>query len=665
MSRAGRIAAFPPAIIPACLLALAFCWQAAPAGDASLAVRISRVGPYGGEVRSILISRKNPSSIWLGTADGQMFVSRDSGSSWVPVLPGTGRRQLVIDTLLENPADADHLYAGGWDLRSKGGALYESRDAGETWTEMRLPEASPAIRDLAICRSHPASMIAGTLAGAYTSDDAGATWRRITWSGTGFENVESVAIDPVDPRFLYIGTWRLGYRSGDFGNTWSQMERGMILDSDVFSLSVDSSNPEVVYASACTGVYRSDNRAQSWTRLKVLPDRFVIRTHVVYVDPTNSHRIFAGTTEGLYASNNDGQTWTRLTDANVTVNAVQVDPANGSRILVATGEQGILRSDDAGRTWKESNTGFSSRAVADILPDPDNAGRMYVMLSPDEPRGGVHSYERAGDRWTAVTGDMAARTRVVSFLPIPGRRGRLAATPEGIYFQRGTSAEWTRVSLPAPSRVIRGFALDPANRWIYAWSRNGIYRSSVEKIDFRRIAAQGASPEIYSLFVSPGDPPVLFAASNLGIIRSLDQGRNWEAISKGLPSRAMPECMAGSPAEAGFLLAGTSAGLFESRDGGLSWSRATDPRMGIDVPSVIFLDSGGRRILAADGTYGGVFLSTDGGGLWMKLESKEFGSPVRRLSRDPGRGSVVYLGTRSEGVYEMTLPDSSDAASFK
>jgi hypothetical protein len=77
--------------------------------------------------------------------------------------------------------------------------------------------------------------------------------------------------------------------------------------------------------------------------------------------------------------------------------------------------------------------------------------------------------------------------------------------------------------------------------------------------------------------------------------------------------------------------------------------------LGVDISSIIFLDSNGTLIMAADNTLGGVFLSEDAGAHWDKIESPEFGSPVRTLAQDPLHPSIVYLGTSTEGVYRLSL----------
>ncbi len=66
-------------------------------------------------------------------------------------------------------------------------------------------------------------------------------------------------------------------------------------------------------------------------------------------DPENREVVYAGTTEGLYKTVNGGKTFERMTDADVVVNAVYVDPDDSNRVLLATDRGGVLDSRGRGR----------------------------------------------------------------------------------------------------------------------------------------------------------------------------------------------------------------------------------------------------------------------------------------------------------------------------
>jgi photosystem II stability/assembly factor-like uncharacterized protein len=614
-------------------------------------VSFERMGPFGGDVRSLLIDVHKPSVVYLGTSSGKIFKSLDGGDSWNALFPGIGKNGYVVDTLAQHPNDPDHIYAGAWDLHSEGGGLYESRDGGITWTPIVLPQAYAAVRGLSICKSDPSRMIVGTLEGAYVTSDGGHIWKKV--GGGELQKARSVAIDPNDYRFLYVGTWRLAYRSNNFGRTWSRVDKGMPLDSDIFSISISPEDPRVVYSSACSGVYRSTNMAQTWTRLRVLPDRFNIRAHVVAIDPTNDRRIYVGTIEGLFVSDNEGRTWTRLTSKEVIINEIQIDPGNNRHILVGTEYDGVLQSKDGGRTWKESNIGFVHKKISWILPDPVSSGRFIAGLLSGA--GGLYLYDDQASKWTLS--QIEPGMRILSFLILPRDHGKLAGTTQGVYWEPKGSNRWIKLKGSIGKCTVFSLELDPSNPVIYAGTDQGIYRTSISAMDFRMPPGYRFSPKAWCISAPQTSPGLVYAGTSLGLLRSWDQGTTWNVISAyGLPDRAIIGALAVSPSNKDRLFVGTSAGLFESQNGGIHWKRAGDRRMEGEVSSVVFLDDSGNRILSADKTTGGVFYSKDGGESWDRISSPEHESPIYCIVKDPKQLSRVYIGTQSDGVYRFNLP---------
>jgi photosystem II stability/assembly factor-like uncharacterized protein len=607
------------------------------------------LGPFGGDVRSLLVDSHTPQTAYAGTSNGMIFKSLNSGKSWFPLYPGIGRQALVIDTLVQHPTESGHIYAGAWDLYSDGGGLYESRDEGASWSRVMLPKPDSAVRGLAICISKPEFMIVGTLDGAFVTADGGRSWKQV--GGQELEKAESVAIDPIDSRMLYVGTWRLAYKSTDFGKTWNRIAAGMPLDSDVFSLAVDQRAPGIVYSSACSGVYRSSNNARNWTRLKLLPDRFTVRARVVYIDPGNSRRIYSGTTEGLFISDNEGRNWKRITSSDMTVNAVQVNPENSDEILIGTEYQGILSSRDGGRTWADSNHGFIHRQISWLRSYPESAG-LFAGLGSG--RGGLLSYDTAKRAWTSS--EISAGVRILSFLVLPGSRGNLAGTTQGLFWQAGESRPWVKLKGLIAKRSILCLECDSKNLVVYAGTDRGIYRTSVAALDFRFPPSSRLSPQAWCITVpATGDGPV-YAGTSLGLLRSWDRGTTWSVVSSyGMPDRVIIHSIAVSPLNKAQLFAATSAGLFESKDGGIGWRKAGDGSMALNIPAVVFQDGSGLKVVAIEGESGAVLYSKDGGENWRKL-SPQSDLPATCLVRDSARESRIFVGTRYNGVYQLQIP---------
>ena len=247
--------------------------------------------------------------------------------------------------------------------------------------------------------------------------------------------------------------------------------------------------------------------------------------------------------------------------------------------------------------------------------------------------------------------------RILSFLNLPAEYGKLVGTSQGIYRQRKPSEKWKKIPGAIGLRTVFSLALDPSSPTVYAGTDRGLYRTSLSAMNFRMPPAYRLTPKVWCIASQPKTPGLVYAGTSLGLIRSYDKGTTWNVISAyGLPANLIIESVAISPADPEHFFAGTSGGLFESKNGGVNWSRLSDRQTGISVSSVIFLDDSGKRILSADKASGGVSYSQDGGETWEIFFDKDFTSPVYCVTRHPQKPSQVYLGTRSDGVYRLTLP---------
>jgi photosystem II stability/assembly factor-like uncharacterized protein len=273
----------------------------------------------------------------------------------------------------------------------------------------------------------------------------------------------------------------------------------------------------------------------------------------------------------------------------------------------------------------------------------------------DGRHGGIYAFDYASGHWDAEPAQGPPDSPVLALLPLPGSSGRIAGTAQGLYRQGSPSDPWSKVPGAISRSIVRDLALDSSGDWIFAATDWGVLRSRPSELDFGPPADKRFHVPAFSVTSSKTLPGVIFAGTGMGVLRSRDFGMTWDVSSTGLPGRAMIECLATSPAESGHILAGTAAGLYQSRDQGETWEKGADGRLGVDISSIIFLDSAGRKIMAADATFGGVFLSADGGSTWTRIDAPGFGSPVRHLAWDPFQPSQVYLGTNSDGVYRLRL----------
>ena len=177
-----------------------------------------------GRIGRIIVHPKNPSIVFacaLGRTTGPqqergVFRTTDGGGTWQRVLfvnPDTGCSGLAMDA-----NDPNVLIAGTWQVvmhtyamfsGGSGSGLHISRDGGTTWTKMEhpgLPKPPVGKIDVAIAPSDSKRMYAliqtANQGSLWRSDDAGASWRVVSWDRTLIGRAGyyiRVAVNPVNP----------------------------------------------------------------------------------------------------------------------------------------------------------------------------------------------------------------------------------------------------------------------------------------------------------------------------------------------------------------------------------------------------------------------------------------------------------------------------------
>jgi photosystem II stability/assembly factor-like uncharacterized protein len=110
---------------------------------------------------------------------------------------------------------------------------------------------------------------------------------------------------------------------------------------------------------------------------------------------------------------------------------VTIDPKTPSTVYATTRTQGIFRSSDGGRTWRDINTGLTVLSMgrsAPVIIDPTNARTLYVGGGA-----GVFKSLDDGDHWFAVNSGLD-ELDVIGLAMDPGNPAVLyACGPDGVY----------------------------------------------------------------------------------------------------------------------------------------------------------------------------------------------------------------------------------------
>jgi photosystem II stability/assembly factor-like uncharacterized protein len=654
-------------------------------------------GPWGGDVRSLVVSPDNSDLLYLGTSDGQIYRSIDGSRTWQRLKPGLGHRGLSIDYIIIDPRGTKTMYAGAWGVSFGNDAqgVYKSTDGGESWNLLKQTKGL-SIFALAMAPSDSNFLISGAKTGVFRSRDGGESWERISPEGhPEIRNINSAAIDPHNTDIIFIGTNHLPWRTRDGGKSWTQTGYkavGMIDDTDIMGICINPVNNKLVYMNGCSGIYRSVNGGEKWSKLPGIPFS-ARRTYALLPHPTLPNVIFAGTSEGLWRSKDGGKRWMLLTSKTVVIRSVVVHPEKPDRVLIATDDFGVRLSNNLGDDFADANTGFIHRHILAIMPDATERGRLLASVFHDGTASSVFASLDGGESWHPSSRGLGPRD-VFTFYQMPDNPNTIyAGTNSGIYRSNDRGASWSFVSkkVEKPKKPVRkprrskrraeliapqkGFFLAQADyststvrryQTVAAQSRSkprSKARKPAPKKKPAPVVAQPAGPVLVELtrqvdgitsFVDAEGRTGLFAATMDGLYRTYDETKGWEKIIiDGYEPSGRVFSVSTSKKSAGRILAGTRQGLFISDNGGASWmhiergpdnatvkSIAQDPRN----PDLIIL-----------GTNQFVYRSTNGGRTWDRRGGGLVAGDFTSVVINPANPDEVIVADYSRGgVYRST-----------
>jgi photosystem II stability/assembly factor-like uncharacterized protein len=137
-------------------------------------------GKHRGVIYAVAISYKEANTIWAGTDDGLIHVTRDGGKSWQNVTPSQLKPWSKVSIIEASHFDTGTAYAAinSFRLDDLRAHIYRTRDFGKTWTEISkgIPDggASNVVRE---DPERQGLLFAGTEGSVYVSFDDGDDWQ--------------------------------------------------------------------------------------------------------------------------------------------------------------------------------------------------------------------------------------------------------------------------------------------------------------------------------------------------------------------------------------------------------------------------------------------------------------------------------------------------------
>jgi len=606
-------------------------------------------GPYGGDARAFVADSHDHTHLYLGTANGWIYESHNGGGEWKRLARVGNRDDLVLDSIVLDPAKPNRILVGAWVLGSPDGGIYISNDGGTTWAS-EAEMGGQSIRALTTAPSDPKIVVAGTLKGVYQSMDGGSHWRLISPEGSiELHEVESIAIDPVNPQIIYAGTWHLPWKTTDGGLHWNNIKEGVIEDSDVFSIIVDPKQPNEMYMSACSGIYKSVNAGEKFQKIQGIPST-ARRTRVLMQDPLHLNIVFAGTTEGLWRTTDSGKTWIRTTGPEVIVNDVYVDPTDSNRMLLATDRGGVLASNDGGFSFVASNSGFSARQITSYVGDAQRPGTIYVGVVNDKAWGGVFMSDNGGLTWAQKSTGLEGHD---IFSLAQATDGTLVAgTRHGIYRLQGDA--WSRaneltllpttITKPAPRRAAGAAGKGRSGAAGKGKTAPAPAAPTVVTVPGKVVQLDGHVFE----FARAGE--TIYAATSEGLLASNTAGQSWKQVAG--PEKQEWRFVAAAKSVA---ITATLKTASLTTDGGQNWSTLKLPSELTQLGAVAVDGSGELWV----GGREGVYLSEDSGATWKTLKNLYMRDVNSIFYDEPSQRVLITANSSTTITFSVHLPDKA------
>nr|WP_099564860.1 glycosyl hydrolase [Gaetbulibacter sp. 4G1] len=644
-------------------------------------------------------------TIWVGTGENNssrssyagigILKSTDNGKTWVNVgLPDSHH----IGRILINPNNSDevvigvtgHLYSSNNER-----GIYKTTDSGKTWKQKLFIDDVSGVIDV----QHAPNNYNIMFASSWTKD-------RKAWNFNGSGNNSAI------------------YKSTDAGSTWTKIttqESGFPTGNGVGRIGLAVFNENIIYA-LHDSQFRRKEDSKKEEKHGLVKEDFKTMTAESFLNLQDKKLNGFLKTNGFQEKYRAENVKQMIRSGNVKPIDLAKYLENANTMLFDTPVIGaeVYKSVDGGKTWKKTHDDYIDGLYysygyyfGEIRVDLQNKDAIYIMGVP------ILKSKDGGKKFVSISKENVHADHQALWIN-PKKQGHLInGNDGGLNMSYDDGESWEKLNVNSvgqfyainvdnetPYNVYGG--LQDNGVWVgahnasknklwqqegqYPWQRlmggdgmhiqidnrnSNIVYTGYQFGNYFRINRDtkarkyiqpkhelGENPYRFNwqtpILLSPHNQDILYLGGNK-LMRSMNQGDDWEAISndltnggkKGNVAYGTLTSISESPFQFGLIYTGSDDGLIHvTKNGGGSWQNISNnlPK-NLWVSRVIASKHKKERVYVTLNGYRWddfsvyAYMSDDYGNTWKKISSNIPLSPVNVIKEDSKNENILYLGT--------------------
>ncbi|HME08662.1 MAG TPA: hypothetical protein VKG25_16520 [Bryobacteraceae bacterium] len=391
---------------------------------------------------------------------------------------------------------------------------------------------------------------------------------------------------------------------------------------------------EYYICAASGGVWKTNNDGITWK--PVFDDQGSYSIATISLDPKNANTVWVGTGEnnsqrsvsygdGIYRSDDGGKTWRNLgLKTSEHIGRILIDPRDSNVIYVAAagplwapgGDRGVFKSTDGGKNWKNVLTISDNTGVNDVEQDPNHPDTLLAA-----------AYQRRRHQWTLIDGG-----------------------PESaIYKSDDAGLTWRKIKTGLPAgdigRIGMAFSLAQPGL-VYARVEatdkgTGIYRSTDSGESWEKRSDFGALAMYYSQIIADPKFASRIYIPDTNLSTSDDGGKTVRRLGD-RNKHSDSHTVWIDPDNPDHLLVGCDGGVYETWERGATW------QFKANLPITQFYDVDADNSKPYYYVYGGT------------QDNASLGGPSRNRSASGIPNSDWFITTFGDGFVSRVDPQDPD-----